>query len=143
MTHLLTEEPDHWEVGVPNQVITRCCIDYGFVIQSLGSYGLFEVRINESFLIGETNGNRIDIDPQADRSRLAPALALFGRSFQRVTAYKTGRLEIRFSDQSSVVIPPHEEHEAWELVGPEGLHLVSLPGGDLAVWGPSKDDSKA
>lgn len=137
--HRLIEAHDRWEVAVSGQLISQCCFDYGIVIRSSGDEGQFEVRISGPFVLTETGGERIDMDPQADRVRLAPSLALFGRAVDRITAYKDGRLEIGFADYSSIIVPAKDGYEAWEVVGPGGLRIVSMPGGDLTMWRP--DDS--
>jgi hypothetical protein len=31
-------------------------------------------------------------------------------------------------------VPTAEDLEPWELVGPDGLRVVSVLGGDLAIW---------
>jgi Family of unknown function (DUF6188) len=39
-----------------------------------------------------------------------------------------------FSDGSSISVEPDPRYEAWQLHGPETFLLVSLPGGELAIW---------
>ncbi len=41
-----------------------------------------------------------------------------------------------------VKVPVGQDYEPWELVGPGGVRVVSLPGGDLAVW-RAEDDARS
>jgi hypothetical protein len=36
--------------------------------------------------------------------------------------------------------PIGEDYESWNIVGPAGLRIVSLPGGELAIWSPDRGD---
>ena len=136
MNPLLIEAQDRWEIAVSGWLISQCCYDYGIVVRSSTVGGELEIRISGPFVLIETNGDRFEIDPEGDRVRLAPSLAVFGRAFNRVTAFKSGRLEIDFTDHSSLVVPPEGDFEPWSLVGPRDLRIVSRPGGDLAIWHP-------
>ncbi|WP_352231348.1 MULTISPECIES: DUF6188 family protein [Paenarthrobacter] len=37
-----------------------------------------------------------------------------------------------------VVPEPESAYESWNLKGPDGLRIVSVPGGELAVWDSRK-----
>ncbi len=51
-----------------------------------------------------------------------------------ILAFKDGSLEIRFAGSAELRVPPHADFEAWNVVGPNHLRLVALPGRELAVW---------
>jgi len=51
-------------------------------------------------------------------------------------AYKDGRLKLELSGGNRLHIFAGQEFEPWTLVGPDGLRVVSVPGGELAIWGP-------
>ncbi len=53
-----------------------------------------------------------------------------------VTAFKDGRLEIVFGDDAKLDVPADDNYEPWGLVGDDGMRIVSVPGGGLAVWLP-------
>ncbi|GAA1225909.1 hypothetical protein GCM10009676_04700 [Prauserella halophila] len=46
-------------------------------------------------------------------------------------------MELPFVDDWRVLVAACEDYESWNVVGPHGLLIVSMPGGDLAVWQPS------
>jgi hypothetical protein len=53
---------------------------------------------------------------------------------ERDAAFKDGRLHLAFDGGWSIEVPPGTDYEPWTLNGPDGLLLVSVPGGDLAIW---------
>jgi hypothetical protein len=65
-------------------------------------------------------------------------LALLDRAVSRVVAFKDGRLSLAFDGGWKIEVPGGAQFEAWTLTGPNGLLVVSIPGGDLAVWTSGK-----
>ncbi|MBO3741833.1 DUF6188 family protein [Actinoplanes flavus] len=49
-----------------------------------------------------------------------------------------GALKVAFED-AYVVVPYDQMYEAWQVRSDEGLLIVSMPGGDLAIWPPGSD----
>jgi Family of unknown function (DUF6188) len=47
---------------------------------------------------------------------------------------------VRFVGGNELRVPSSDDYEAWTLVGPDGLRLVSMPGGELAIWKPVRDE---
>lgn len=130
------EGQDRWDIRAGARPITRCCVDFGFVIVSTDQDGTLEIRIEGPFAWLPSGGAAVDIDPIADRTHVGPALALFGRAIDRLTAMNDGALEILLTDGSSVAVPASETYEAWSIAGPRGARIISTPGGTLAVWTP-------
>jgi hypothetical protein len=74
------------------------------------------------------------VDP-ADPKTVGPVLATVGRRIDSADT-QGGALTLEFSDGSRIRCEPHEEYEAWEVVGGSPNHLVvSGTGGELLVWG--------
>jgi hypothetical protein len=82
-----------------------------------------------------TGDRKRDLDPE--RQDVAPALALFGADIRSAEAFKSGELRIGFDNGLHLTCPPDPSFEAWQVVGENGFRLVSLPGGELAVWSGS------
>ncbi|MEU8663636.1 DUF6188 family protein [Actinoplanes philippinensis] len=49
-----------------------------------------------------------------------------------------GTLTVTFGD-ADLVVPNDEMYEAWQIRSDQGLLVVSMPGGDLAIWKPESD----
>lgn len=128
---------DGWVVPLDGCTVAQCRVDYSFTFVIDGARGSFEIRIEQSFeLVGEVEGDRpVSLNVEDEPTALAPALALLRAAVHEALAFEDGRLELRF-DNGRVRVPASEEFEAWTLVGPDGLRLVSMPEGALAVWSP-------
>ncbi|MCA8990318.1 MAG: hypothetical protein KDA78_21915, partial [Planctomycetaceae bacterium] len=50
--------------------------------------------------------------------------------------FKDGRLQIRFSTNTVLSVDADPQFEAWELVSNKanGMRVVAMPGGELAIW---------
>ena len=128
----LVEHGDHWELPLAGRTVTRCLVDHAFGLQFWSPAAELELRIEGPFCLREPDGSEQAMEPEEIRS-LAPALHLFQRKVSSARAYKDGRLEVLFTDGSSLRVVPAEQYEAWEMFG-GGQRLVSSPGGELAVW---------
>jgi hypothetical protein len=58
-----------------------------------------------------------------------------------VTAFKGSHLEVVFGDNAILHVPADDKYESWGLVGDNGMRIVSVPGGELAVWLPGSTTS--
>ncbi|WP_443057625.1 DUF6188 family protein [Streptomyces sp. IBSBF 2806] len=65
---------------------------------------------------------------------VAAALALFGAKVLSAVAFKSGTLRIIFDTGLHLNCVSGASFEGWQATGPAGRRLVSLLGGDLAVW---------
>jgi hypothetical protein len=95
------------------------------------------VTIETEFALTRPGSTEVLLDPDGDKRALGEVLALFGR---RVTEVEIAGHELRisFDDSSSLRVPPHPAYEAWSYSGPTDPRtlVISMPGGDLAIWGP-------
>lgn len=134
----LVEEADRWVVPLDGCEVVQCRVDYAFTLIIDGGRGSFEVRIEQPFeVLGRVDGRSASVSGEGDPAAFAPALVVLHAGLDAALAFKDGRLELRFDDARRLRVPVGEQFEAWTLVGPEGLRLVSLPGGELAVWSPN------
>lgn len=118
--------------------MTQCCVDYAVTFRFSEAEGSFDLRISEPFVLRRASGEHL-LRPEDDPTGMGPALSLLHQTVTEAVAFKAGRLELTFSDGSVVKVPVRQDYEPWELVGPGGVRVVSLPGGDLAVWRAEND----
>ena len=90
---------------------------------------------------------RIESDHELQRPGAAPlrsrdgegdqiAAWLRGQIGRKIVAFDYGEradLVIGFPD-GALRVPPDENYEAWSLVGPRKERVISMPGGELAIW---------
>ncbi len=141
----LLDAGDHWVLPLDGREVTQCCVDYAVtLVFSAEPDVTFHVALEEPFwLTTGGDGGEEMFDPEGPPAALGPALGVLRQSVERAVAYKDGRLEVAFADGTQLRVRAGEKFEAWNLVGPAGLRLVSLPGGDLAVWQPDSNDSSS
>jgi hypothetical protein len=123
-----------WLLPLQDEQVIWCCIDYAV---SFGTQNQITVRIEQPFVYTGTDGVEHLIVPEADPVQIAPVLAITRLSVRAGFAYDDGRLEVTFSDGSTIGVPSTQDYEPWELTGPAGLKVVSVPGGELSVWRPT------
>lgn len=139
MTRELIEAADRWLVPMAGLTVMQCRVDYAFsLIAADGLDGWFEVRIEQPFVVASP-GKELLLDPAGEPAAMAPALSVLHQTVVEAVAFKDGRLELMFGDGRVLRVPIGKDHEAWNVVGPGGLQIVSLPGGELAIWSPDAD----
>ena len=129
------EQPDHWDLPLRGRQVTMLRIDYSFGIVLWANDAEVSIRIEAPFTL-EAAGASHTIDPINDRDSLCYTLGLFGKSVSEGRAYKTGVLELKFTDGTSIRVDSGSKFEPWEVSGSHGLLVVSLPDHRLAVWQP-------
>jgi len=130
----LSEINGRWQLPLDSCAVTRCCVDYGVTLRLDHPAGAFELRIEQALDFVGADGAALTLDPEEDPTGLGPLLACTRTTVTAATAFHDGRLEISFADGSRFSVSASGDYEAWELAGPSGLRMVSIPGGDLTVW---------
>lgn len=97
-----------------------------------------EVSIGNTLTLSWVNApcrpDKIALHPE--RQDVAAGLMLFNIEVLSAVAFKSGALRLVFGDGGKLTVAPDPRYEAWTATGPGGMLIVSLPGGDLAVWRP-------
>jgi hypothetical protein len=111
----LAPRGDGWGLPLGGQQVTRVWLDN----ESIGLLceNMAEVSISEPFVLTSPDGRRETLDPAGRPVALAPVLAFAGGTL--------------------ISVPPGPDYEAWTIAGPggiDGLKIVSMPGGELALW---------
>jgi hypothetical protein len=99
--------------------------------------GEVQITIEQDFRLRYLGRDR-KLSPEGDLEELGAAAVLYRKVVHRVLAYQDGRLEVRFRDGTHIWVPSHSEYEPWQVEGPAGLLVVSVPGGELAIWAPKE-----
>ncbi|MGH3401065.1 MAG: DUF6188 family protein [Streptosporangiaceae bacterium] len=131
----LLPQEGSWLLPVAGQLITRCCVDNEAV--RLLCLNAVEVSVSQPFSLHIPEGRSYLLNSGGPAPALAPVLRVMRQEVRKGTAYHDGRLDIEFKDGSRINVPSSKDFEAWEATGPggvDGLKIVSIPGGDLAIW---------
>jgi hypothetical protein len=127
----LTRVEQGWQLPIEGMTVTQIAVDYAVTI-ALDAQ--FAVRIGMPFKQFGPDSTIQSLDPEADPSLLAPALKLLRTKAVSGFAFDDGRLELTFEEDLRVSVPSSDEFEPWELSGPDGLLIVSVPGGKISIW---------
>jgi hypothetical protein len=123
------------KLGLEGQSVTHETIDYTV---SLNTDAGFEIRIETDFSLRTPEGN-FDLSPESSDMQTDRLQALLHQTVTSSIAEESGALSLDFSDGSRLHVGSHDSYEAWTVAGPGGMKVVSMPGGELAVWPPDND----
>lgn len=124
----------YWLLDVSGQLILQLVLDFQITLV----LEHFRITIEESFILEHPDGTSHIVEPGGDFDQLYPVLPLSrSKVITAAKAFDDGRLEVVMQDgyRLSVVPEPESVYESWNVTGPNGLMIVSLPGGELALWG--------
>ncbi|WP_281203453.1 DUF6188 family protein [Nocardiopsis trehalosi] len=97
----------------------------------------YEITVETDTVLADADGGGRTLTPGLGGSGARHLARLAGREITRAEADDDGTLTVAFGDGSALTVAPHPDDEAWGLIGPRGERAVCLPGGGLAIWGPS------
>lgn len=129
---------DRWILPIMGQEVRQLCFDFA---ATLNLENDVSVRIEQPFVITSRNAAESLIIPGGEINQLAPMLGLMRSVITQGLAFEDGHLELTFADGTSVLVPSTEDYEPWEIVGPQGLRIVSVPGGSLSIWQPGSSQN--
>jgi hypothetical protein len=133
--HVFAAEGGRIRLPLTDCIVNRCCIDWAVTLEMQTHDGdRFELRIGDTFTFTTADGVEKSLQPEENPAGLGPVLGCTRTAVKSATAVEDGRLEMSFADGSSLHVAPSSACEAWELTGPQGSKIVSMPGGELAIW---------
>jgi hypothetical protein len=130
---VLTEHEDRWILPFRGLTVTQVPVDFAFGL-NLDDRGA--VRLSSTAILGWVDvvarPDKIELHPE--RQDVAAGIALFNTTVLSAVAFKSGALRLVFDTGRKRSVTGDPSYEAWTASGPGGMLIVSLPGGDLAVW---------
>jgi len=134
--HELIEGCEFWTLPLTGRRVTQCSVDYAVTLTFGDSGDAYYLSIEDALSLRLSGGEEAEIMPGGPTSKLGPVLRVLHESVECAVAFKSGHLEISFTGSIGLRVAASTRFEAWSLTGPTGLRIVSLPGGELAVWEP-------
>ena len=120
------------KLGLEGQSVTHKTVDYTV---SLNTNAGFEIRIETNFSLRTPEGD-FDLSPESSDMQAERLQSLLHQTVTSSVADESGALSLGFSDGSRLHVDPNDSYEAWTVASPGGMKVVSMPGGELAVWPP-------
>jgi len=132
----LIEESDRWLIPIQGLIVTQCRIDYAFSIVLWESREFsFSIRIGGEFIC-RVNNQEHHLHAERAPMELSPAISVLHKPIETAVAKKDGFLELMFTSDIHIIVPPDPKYEAWELSGSKGLLMVCTAGGNVSLWQP-------
>lgn len=128
----LAEHEDRWIMNLRGLAVTKISIAYQLFLH-LDSDARVDLGCPFK-LTQDVGGSRQDVVLDPGRQEVAAALGLFGAKVLSAVAFKTGSLRLVFDSGCHLNSQADPSFEAWEVLGPGGWRVISMPGGKLTVW---------
>lgn len=120
------------DLELQGQSVDRVCFDAAVAVLTSGGY---EFRIETELVFRTSTGVSIRIEPEhAGHGEVAHLVRLVGEPIAVAESRSDGGLMIEFVSGALITVAPSVDYEAWGLVGPGGSRVISMPGGEVAVW---------
>lgn len=105
--------------------------DFTLILQLSGQHF---IAISSPVTITQ-NDKRITLSPEDDPDEhFEPIRNLVGRTVVTGEVDDRGGLHITFDGGTALEVQADPEYEAWNVAGPRGSLVVSMPGGQLGIW---------
>jgi Family of unknown function (DUF6188) len=119
-------------LDVSDQSIMRVYFDYAITFVTSGGG---EFRAENTVTVSMPGGSSSDIEPGSAGPGAEVILSLLHQKLRAASADERGCLELTFASGAKVRVESDAQYEAWTYAGPDGVKVVSMPGGELATWG--------
>lgn len=113
--------------------VNRCIIDFAFTLHLVRGEEDAYLHIETPFEC-TLPAARSQCNPIGNPAGLGPALSILRHSIKTALAAHNGSLHITFDGMIAIHVSSHPEYEAWNFNGPDGLLIVSLPGGGISAF---------
>ncbi|MBF9072844.1 DUF6188 family protein [Streptacidiphilus fuscans] len=129
---LLAEHEDRRIMNLRGLAVTEIGISYQLSLR-LDSDARVVLACPSTLTLGVDDG-RQDVFLDPGRQDVVAAIGLFGAKVLSAVAFKTGSMRLVFDNGCHLNSRADPSFEAWEVLGPGGWRIISMPGGKLAVW---------
>jgi uncharacterized protein DUF6188 len=140
-TYKLIEYDDFWRIPLAGRTVSRFLIDNVLSIEFIDPERPYIMVTLEHEFHLEVNRLSYVLTPKVP-SDLGPIFLLRHNTVKDALAFKDGTLKVEFLNGDKFAISAHPDYEAWGIAGDQGLRLICLPGGELAVWKPEPNESE-
>lgn len=130
---MIEELDDRWVCLFEDATVERCSFDWSASWLIVSSEGTFQLRVEQPFTL-ECGDVTYRLDPEGNPVEMAAVLRTLREGVTRIDAMKSGALRVSFQSGIVLDVESATQFEAWEIAGPDGVLLVSLPGGGVATW---------
>lgn len=137
----IVEDDEGWSFLFDEGLVTQLQIDNRFTLLLAGGA---LITLDEPFLLVISSAESL-VPPGDAVWEVAAALPLFNQSVSRITAQRSGDLQIFFTNGWRIDVPVEASgfYENWHVTLPDGRMWIGLPGGGVSEHRPESSDSTA
>ena len=122
------------DLGLTGKRLQFMKLEYTLVLQLSEVYF---ISISSPFTV-ELDGKSTRLSPEEDSDHsFEPIREMVGRAIAEAGVHPAGALDVTFEGGARLQVEPDPHYEAWNVSGPNGALVVSMPGGELAMWSAS------
>ena len=119
------------DLGLSGKCLQSMELEYTLVLQLSDVYF---ISISSPLTL-EIDGENTLLSPEEDsEDGFGPIRGLVGRAVVDADVDAGGALRVTFQGGARLRVGPDPDYEAWNVSGPNGALVVSMPGGEIAVW---------
>ncbi|WP_455358735.1 DUF6188 family protein [Streptomyces sp. SYSU K21746] len=119
------------DLNLQGQAVSRVCFDAAFTVLTSEDC---ELRVETDAVIQAPGGGQEPFDPESPGTAAVHLVRLTRDVITMAEVGNSGNLVISFDSGAELTVAPHDEYEAWGLVGPNGRRVTCMPGGEVALW---------
>lgn len=113
--------------------IAKVVIDFQVHLH-LGAQAEYELQIEADFVFRTPAKALLHPSGDSFSDFSAELESMVGATVITAGADETHGLTLELDSGAGISVPVDKRYEAWRVVGPGGYRVISLPGGELAVW---------
>ncbi|MFD0555663.1 hypothetical protein FB566_0872 [Stackebrandtia endophytica] len=103
---------------------------------SIHTDGGWLITIESRIVYKAEDGTTQELTGEEPETAAVLAPVLTGHPIQTMTITEADGLTMTITPNVELTMPPDEDFEAWNIVGPTNERIVSMPGGELVTWNP-------
>jgi len=135
---LIQEKSSTWIISPTGVEISRCVLDYSVTLETNenSDSSCTIIRIESDFtIIRDSQSRTVEIE---NVGSVGQAAVFLRKELTSGYVSTDGKLELRFSDNVSLIVDSNNSYEAWSVLTKDGERLICMPGGEVAYWSPER-----
>jgi len=117
------------------RVVTRFCLDFAVNLEFLNAEPAYYVCIESDPLFSQ-EGNEVALSLD-DPGHVAQLSIVARKKLRDIRVSEHGALILLFGERLKLSVPANAKYEAWNVSASDGMKIVCMPGGRLAIWSPN------